>query len=297
MHWARTATVWLISLYVCQANGAYCACSPLSAPERELLLQVIRAKFLIEPDVSLRLLSDEPSNNECFRELGIEGRGPIGTWSLKLFLSPDHRFISSDLYPVSLGSGSLQDDKYVPKNGSDAALVTVTVFADFQSSTSKRVADVMKILMRRYQPNELRLEFRNLPMRVDAWAFKAAQGAACAEIQSDTAFWSIHDRLFAEQQSITSANATDKLLTYAAETKSLNKAEFETCVKREGSLGLVLRDIDQAAARAVRSAPAVLIDGTAVSDPTDEQGLQIRIEQAINNANAIRRSPAVDRKP
>jgi protein-disulfide isomerase len=109
-----------------------------------------------------------------------------------------------------------------------------------------------------------RLRCGNTPARA-----AAAEGAACAQLQSSDAFWAIHDQIFDHQHEVTPSNVKEKLVEYAQAAKSLDQKAFHTCVDNAMSLGLVFRDMDLAAANGVDGTPTVYINGHRVSGIKD----------------------------
>ena len=48
----------------------------------------------------------------------------------------------------------------------------------------------------------------------------AAEATGCAQLQSNQAFWPLHDRILAEQAATTKANAKEKLAEIAKTSKA-----------------------------------------------------------------------------
>lgn len=61
------------------------------------LLDYVRSKYALPSSISLTLINDQALEGSCYRQLTFEGKSPIRTWQLKLYLSPDRRFLTSDL--------------------------------------------------------------------------------------------------------------------------------------------------------------------------------------------------------
>jgi protein-disulfide isomerase len=113
----------------------------------------------------------------------------------------------------------------------------------------------------RSQPDIVRLIFHHMPLSAHPWARIAAEGAACAQLQSSKAFWALHDEIFRQQQDITTGNAKEKIRQIAQKTESLDYPRFQECMNDQMSLGLVLRDLDLAAANSVDATPTLFING------------------------------------
>ncbi len=74
------------------------------------------------------------------------------------------------------------------------------------------------------ESNSVRVVFHHMPLSIHQWAHEAALGAACAQLQNSKAFWTMHDRLFQEQTSITASNIKVKLLEFAQANSGLRMA-------------------------------------------------------------------------
>jgi protein-disulfide isomerase len=99
-------------------------------------------------------------------------------------------------------------------------------------------------------------------------------------LQSGPAFWSLHDQLFANQQTITVDNIKERLSDYARESRMINTAEFKNCLDNELSLGLVFRDENLATANNVNGTPTLFVNGRRISGVKDAADLRMIIDQA-----------------
>jgi len=100
-----------------------------------------------------------------------------------------------------------------------------------------------------------------MPLGGHPWARAAAEGAGCAQLQSTAAFWALHDQIFRNQESITPANLKDKLGEFAKSVQGLDAKAFQECLDGGMSLGLVLQDINLAAASHVDGTPTLFVNG------------------------------------
>jgi protein-disulfide isomerase len=200
-------------------------------------------------------------------------------------LSPDQRFLTDELFDNSVDPreeerlkaeslmSALTQNKGASK-GPETAPVTVVVFSDFQCPYCRRLADILRDVSAGEQNNQLRVVFHHLPLSIHAWARRAAEAAACAQLQSSRAFWPIHDYLFAHQDEITPENLKQKSNAFAKDVEGLNFSEFENCEENQMSLGLVLRDMNLASANNITATPTLFINGRRV--------------QGIKNASELR---------
>jgi protein-disulfide isomerase len=127
--------------------------------------------------------------------------------------------------------------------------------------------------------------FHHMPLSNHPWARTAAEGAACAQLQSGDAFWKMHDQIFTNQASITPENVKSKLQEFARTVPGLQVANFQNCLQNEMSLGLILRDLDLASANGVNATPTLFINGNRITGVKDAKQLQQLITEAEKEAN------------
>jgi len=271
-------------------------CAALSAAQKLTLVDYIRKEYKLQQETDLKLIQDKPINSSCYRELIFQGRSPIKTWDATMYLSPDGRFLTSELLdtttdPVeeerlkatSLMTG-LVENRGTAK-GPENAPVTVVEFSDFQCPFCRKFADLMKEVLPA-KKDTVRVVFHHMPLSIHSWARPAAVGAACAQLQSSEAFWSLHDQLFQHQEEITATNVKDKLMEYAQNTKGLDTHAFRTCIDNEMSLGLVFRDMNLATTHNIQGTPTLFVNGRRIPGVRDADQLR----QLITEAEAEARS-------
>ena len=97
---------------------------------------------------------------------------------------------------------------------------------------------------------------------------------------SPSGFWAMHDRIFANQESITPGNVKEKLGGFASRIEGLDAKAFRQCMDGGTSLGLVLRDMNLAEAVQVKATPTLFINGERV------QGIDsaVRLRELISRA-------------
>jgi len=94
--------------------------------------------------------------------------------------------------------------------------------------------------------------WRDLPLDMHPNAQKAAEAANCAGAQGK--FWEMHDRLFANQQTIAAAD-----LPKHAEALQLNVGEFQKCLDSGRFAADIKNDIDAGNNAGINGTPTFLI--------------------------------------
>jgi protein-disulfide isomerase len=265
----RAAVLLFWAGFGLRAQSAGCA-QPLSPERQRALLDYVRKQYKLADTIALEIGKQAILKGTCYRELTFRGTSQVRTWDLTLYLSPDLRYLSSDVLDTSVDPAAEQRAKDAALlNGSaqaapavrgpDKSPVTIAVFSDFQCPYCRRFAQYLDEVLS--DGADVRIVFHHMPLNQHPWARAAALGAACAQRQSSAAFWALHDQLFRDQESITSGNLKDKLGEFAKNVQGLDTEAFQQCVDGGVSLGLVLQDINLAAAVHVDGTPALFVNG------------------------------------
>ncbi len=262
----------------------------LSADKSAALVNYLRKEYKLSDSVDLKVLKDEPFGNTGYHELTFQGKTRVRTWQVTLYLSPDERFLTSELFDTTVDPqeaarrkaealmAGLSENRGSSK-GPDGADVTIVEFSDFECPYCKKFTDTLAQVWPK-EKQQLRVVFHHMPLSIHPWARLAAEGAACAQLQNADAFWSMHDQIFDHQQEITADNIKQKLSEYAQNTKSLDRQSFQHCLNNEMSLGLVFRDMNLASTNSVEGTPTLFINGHRVSGVQDAKELMELISQA-----------------
>ena len=149
------------------------------------------------------------------------------------------------------------DTKGSPGKGRDGAKAVIVEFSDFQCPFCARVLPTMKQIQEEYG-DKVRIVFKHLPLRMHSKAPAAHSAAEAAHRQGK--FWEMHDRIFANQSSM----SPDKYTEYAREI-GLDMERFE----KDVALAAVKKRVDGDAAEAARlgvtGTPAFFINGRFLS--------------------------------
>ena len=220
------------------------------------LVEYVEKKYRLDEHAGLKIVNEQPVEGSCYRRLTFEGKSAVRSWQLSLYLSPDGRFLTSELFDTAVDP-AIEERKteqalmagLTPNTGSSrgsiTAPVTIVEFSDFECPFCRKFAAILDQLSPA-ERDQVRIVFHHFPLPMHPWARAAAEGAACAQLQSSDAFWSMHDRLFENQQSITPENVKEKLREFAQASNAIDFPKFESCLENQMSLGLVFRDMNLA---------------------------------------------------
>jgi len=270
-------------------------CPSLSDSKRSALVEYVRKEYKLKEEIGLRLSRDELIPNGCYREITFEGKTSLKNWQITMYLSPDQRFRTGELFdttvdPVqeqrrqaaALMSGLIQNKG--SSKGADNAPVTIVEFSDFECPFCRKFANLLDQVLSE-EKDRVRLVFHHMPLSNHAWARTAAEGTACAQLQSGDAFWKMHDQIFTDQASITLENVKSKLEEFARAVPGLQMTDFQNCLQNEMSLGLILRDLDLASANSIDATPTLFINGNRITGIKDAAQLRQLIREAEKESN------------
>lgn len=114
-----------------------------------------------------------------------------------------------------------------PMRGNPDAPVTIVEFSDFQCPYCARGATTMEEIVEKYK-DDVRFVFKHFPLNFHPWAKPAAIASHCAATQSDDAFWTLHDKFFADQKALNPGNVVEKSKGYLAGS-GIDMAKWQEC--------------------------------------------------------------------
>jgi len=144
-----------------------------------------------------------------------------------------------------------------PARGPANAPIEMVEFSDFQCPYCLRADPTIRQVMATYG-DRIHLVYRHYPLPNHPNARPAAEAAACAGDQGK--FWAYHDRLFANQSRLDTAD----LKQHAVEI-GLDATKFDACVDGHTSKTRVDADIRAAEEVGVNGTPAFFINGRPLS--------------------------------
>ena len=173
-----------------------------------------------------------------------------------------------------------------PVKGKADAPITIVEFSDFQCPFCQKGWEVMKEVERDYvAKNKVKLVFKNFPLdNIHPMAQASAQAGECAYEQDK--FWEYHDKLFANQQSL----SNDNLKKWATEI-GLDESKFNACVESKKYESEVAKDQQEGLKAGVQGTPAFLINGQLYSGALPYAQIKQLIETELAKS-AAGNSPA-----
>ncbi len=126
---------------------------------------------------------------------------------------------------------------------------------------------------------KIRLEYHYFPLsQHEPGASVSAQAAECAADQG--AFWPMHDKLFAGQNSGAAAFSAERMITYA-EDLGLDSRVFTQCLTGQEHFQAVQASLSQAVSLGLNSTPSLLINNQLVDNPMDYAAVSAEIDRLL----------------
>ncbi len=226
-------------------------CASPGESDKNRLTTFVRAKYGAPPGAKIEMADGGVVSGSCFRKLVFTTLGGAG-FHAELYASPDFRFVTSELLDARPDPRELAERRRgtaeslvrggEPVRGSRKAPVTLAIFSDFQCPYCARMARIVNGLSQ-IEGDRLRVVYHYYPLSFHAWAKPAAEAAACAQRESDNAFWSLHDFLFAHQREISLDNIGQRVTEWAQAAQDVDRARFQRCVSKSLTSGQVEQDI------------------------------------------------------
>lgn len=163
--------------------------------------------------------------------------------------------------------------------GNADASVTLEEFGDFECPPCGSISGFLDELVREYDPR-LRIVFRNLPLKMHQHARDAALAAEAAGLQGR--FWEMHDVLYREQASWSTADNPRELFDSYAGMIGLNLDQFKKDMEGETARARVDTDLDRANSLGVQMTPTLFINDREMG-PTAKtpEGIRAAIDAAL----------------
>lgn len=163
-----------------------------------------------------------------------------------------------------------------PTKGPPEAPVTLTLFTDFECTYCARLAPILEQVHQQY-PKDVRIVFKNFPLRSHRFAVPAALAALAAEDQGQ--FWPFHDRLFQNYNQLNAQKVEE-----IRQELNLDAERFKAKMQDPALQGLVRRDLEEGNAAGVGGTPTVYINGKKMRGRMSLEGFRKAIDAELAKA-------------
>lgn len=158
--------------------------------------------------------------------------------------------------------------------GSPTATVQIVEFVDFECPYCRESFPIIRALAAEYG-DRIHYVWRNFPIvSLHPQSIAAAEAAACANEQGK--FWAYHDRLFQNQEQLTS----ESLRAYALSV-GVTLPAFDRCVSERRYQQFIRDDMADGQALGVRGTPTWFINGVKVEGTIPADNFRQVIEELL----------------
>jgi len=178
--------------------------------------------------------------------------------------------IGSEVYKIEPGNA--------PRTGGKEPKITLIAFSEFQCPYCARAKGTIEELLKTYK-DDIQVSFRHFPLPFHSNATPAAIAAVAAAEQGK--FWQMHDKLFANQQALSTAD----LEKYAGEI-GLDMAKFKAAIDNPKTKELVEADKKMGETFGVQGTPSFFMNGRAFSGAYPLESFKAAIEEEIKKVDA-----------
>jgi protein-disulfide isomerase len=133
-------------------------------------------------------------------------------------------------------------------------------------------------------PEDVKVVFKNFPLRNHKFAMKAAVAALAADSQGK--FWEFHDLLFKNYNKL-----SDQKIQEIAQAVGLNLEEYEKKKKDPAIEKKVRQDLSDGRRAGVRGTPTIFINGIRLRDRS-LKGFQTAIDKQLQKLGKTATKPA-----
>jgi len=133
-------------------------------------------------------------------------------------------------------------------------------------------------------PQDVKLVFKNFPLRNHKFAEKAAIAALAAESQGK--FWEFHDLLFKNYNKL-----SDQKIQEIAQAVGLNMEEYEKKKKDPAIERKVRRDFSEGRQAGVRGTPSIFVNGIRLRDRS-LKGFETAIDKQLEKLGKTATKPS-----
>src|SRR6266404_4823683 len=237
-------------------------------PSEETINAFMQQMVGYNPGVTWRVAEIRPTSVAGLTEVLVVITDPQGSNSDRFYVTADGKHaVTGDIIPF--GTKPFEQDRVKlekgvngPAKGPAKAFVTIVEFSDMQCPHCKQVAPTVEQLLTQ-EPNA-HFVFQNFPLPNHNWAEKGADYVDCVGRASNDAVWKFIAKTFEQQESITEANADEKLKAIATESGA-NADQIAACAVKSDTKARIEASLALGKSVGVNGTPAIFVNGRMLS--------------------------------
>src|SRR5882724_1103349 len=257
-------------------------------PSEEAVDAFMQQMVGYNPGVTWKVAEIRPTSVAGLTEVLVVITDPQGSNSNRFYVTADGKHaVTGDIIPF--GTKPFEQDRVKlekgvngPTKGPAKAPVMIVEFSDMQCPHCKQVAPTVEQLLTQ-EPNA-HFVFQSFPLPNHNWAEKAADYVDCVGRASNDAVWKFIAKTFEQQESITEANADEKLKAIATESGA-NADQIAACAAKPDTKARIQASLALGKSVGVTGTPAIFINGRMLSGGVPVEVLKQIVEFQRAQAN------------
>src|SRR5258706_5128914 len=233
-------------------------------PSEEAVNAFMQQMVGYNPGVTWRVADIRPTAVPSLTEVTVVITDSQNSNTNKFYVTSDGKHaVTGDIIPFGpkpFEQARVKLEKGVngPAKGPAKAPVTIVEFSDMQCPHCKQVAPTIEKLLE--QEPGAHFVFQNFPLPNHNWAEKAADYVDCVGRASNDAVWKFIQKTFEQQESITEANADERLKTIATQSGA-NADQIAQCAAKPDTKARIETSLALGKSVGVNGTPAIFING------------------------------------
>lgn len=181
----------------------------------------------------------------------------------------------------SSGNSSAQPSNHVIGQGKKG--VTLIEYGDYQCPACGQYYPIVKQVQEKYN-QDIYFQFRNFPLtQIHPNAMVGARAAEATAKQNK--FWEMHDTLYEQQQTWSTASNPSTYFEQYAQQLGLNVAQFKQDMASSAVNDTISADIAAAQKAGANGTPTFVLDGKKIDNPQTLDAFNKVIDDAIKAKN------------
>ncbi len=269
-------------------------CLPVTAADISKIQTYAAAQFGVQGGVVVITegMRHVPRDS-CAMRIPLTARSPNVRFHRTLYLSPDKKYLVSDMIDLSEEPGrsvrrareealSEFSENSLPARGANRGLVNVIIFSDFQCPYCNQLNTIIRDHILPKFGDVVTVRLRNLPLASHKWSKDAAKDGICVAEQGSTMFWKFTDRVFADQQEIFSVNdPPGKLAQVVKGIPDIDVTAFNSCLASSKPDSALKLDGQLALVNGIAQTPTIFVDEIRIDGLPTEDDLVMTIQAEI----------------
>lgn len=248
-----------------------------SMPSEDAVDAFMKQMVGYSPDVTWKVAEIRPTGIPGLTEVVVVISSSQGSNTNRFYVTSDGKHaVTGDIIPF--GPKPFEENRIKLEKGVNGASkgpgkapVTIVEFSDMQCPHCKVEGPVVEALLT--QAPDAHFVFQNFPLPMHDWAEKAAGYVDCIGRTSNDAVWKFIQKTFEQQESITAANADEKLKAIATDSGA-EAEQTAACAVKPDTKSRIEASLALGKSVGVTGTPAIFINGRMLSGGTPVEVLK-----------------------